>query len=554
MPVNLVFQGGGVRGIAYAGVLETRPPAVSIRAVAGTSAGAIVAALIAIGKPVSDVKAILRDTDLLRLLDPEDTARGEAMKKAWAQIAPIINEAMTKGKISAWRSWRGMKQVRSLMRELGVAWGARGLHSSDRLGQWLRQILEDKTFADATAVDDVKIVAADVSRQQYQIYTKASHAGTPLAQAVHASASIPIFFHPFETGTDLLVDGGILSNFPAFLFAASKYPTIGFRLRDLTPSGPITHTLEYLKAVLQTMAEAHDKQRPLPRHVFLYEIITPPEIPFDKFALTPEELNRLLDAGKQVGDTVRWKEHEQHERAVSFFDPKADETLEYSVSQARALYDAFADQQSWADDLTDEVELTVRIDRDWTTTYDRRRKMAVRGNGGIFLTRYRAEALPQDELRLHSFSLMDVRVTTQEQTANGLKDLIRVPAYNSEKQKGFVLFYTPPISERSGPRTFLSTYIIAKEFVRVPEGEPGTVSYGVQRLAKNHGFRLSLRILTDTELPRLVFSSDFGKQPTKSVAPQQVGPRYYTEHRWDVDPAVVTGEAVYNVHLRIDRS
>jgi len=38
MPVNLVFQGGGVRGIAYAGALETCPGNTRIEGVAGTSA------------------------------------------------------------------------------------------------------------------------------------------------------------------------------------------------------------------------------------------------------------------------------------------------------------------------------------------------------------------------------------------------------------------------------------------------------------------------------------------------------------------------------------
>ena len=41
--LNLVFQGGGVRGIAYAGVLAKMPDHCDIHSVGGTSAGSIVA-------------------------------------------------------------------------------------------------------------------------------------------------------------------------------------------------------------------------------------------------------------------------------------------------------------------------------------------------------------------------------------------------------------------------------------------------------------------------------------------------------------------------------
>jgi NTE family protein len=49
---NLVFEGGGVKGIAYAGaieVLEKESILSDIKRVAGTSAGAITAALLASG-------------------------------------------------------------------------------------------------------------------------------------------------------------------------------------------------------------------------------------------------------------------------------------------------------------------------------------------------------------------------------------------------------------------------------------------------------------------------------------------------------------------------
>ena len=59
---NLVFEGGGVKGIAYAGavaVLEDKEILPDIRRVAGTSAGAITAVLLALGASPQSVRRIV---------------------------------------------------------------------------------------------------------------------------------------------------------------------------------------------------------------------------------------------------------------------------------------------------------------------------------------------------------------------------------------------------------------------------------------------------------------------------------------------------------------
>ncbi len=550
MPINLVFQGGGVRGIAYAGALESMPGEIRIKGVAGTSAGAIVAALLAIGESPSKIKSILEDPELRTFLYEEDVNRVEHMKASMRELDPLIREALGTGKVSFWTLWSKRSQIQSLFAEIGNAWQARGLHRSDKLGIWLSKVFQNKTFSDVV-LEDLQIVAADVSRQQYLVYKKSNHLGMPIAQAVHASVSIPVFFVPFLAGTDLLVDGGILSNYPAFLFAESKYPTIGFRLRDLVPPGPMSGTWGYLQALLQTMAEAHDKKRKLPRHVFSYSITTPPHIPFDKFSLTDTDMLELLQAGKQTGLLVKWKEHEGQERKVSFFDSNPDDTLDFSVEQARALYDAFSEQGAWLETLSHDAEFTVRIDRDWTVTYDRKSTLSVKGPGSLFLTRFVAGGLPKDGGG--SRSLIDVPALTQETTGNVHRDQIRIPAYNSETQKGYVVFYTPPVSQGDGERTFMSRFEVAREFSLVPEGEPALISYGVQRRARKHYFSLRLRVLTDTELPPLIFSSDFGAKPQTSPEDRKIGTRHFTERLWEIEKSEVSGESVYNITVRIQK-
>jgi predicted acylesterase/phospholipase RssA len=553
--VNLVFQGGGVRGMAYAGVLAEMPTSIAIRSVAGTSAGAIVAALLAIGKSAAEITAILRTDQVRQLLHKEEVESVQQLRAFISTLDPLAKQIIQSRKIPFWRLWKLRDPLRELADQLQGYWQERGIYRSDRLGDWLSRILEGKTFAEAKAVEDVQIVSADVSRQAFYVYRKKTHAGLPLAQAVYASASIPIFFRPFSTGNDILVDGGILSNYPASLFADSKYPTIGFRLRDLIPPpaiGMSSSTLSYLQALVQTMAEAHDKRQILPSHSFTYMIMTPPHIPFTKFDLTDTDLEELLYAGRQVGKQVKWEEHAQRVRQITFVEPKPEDVLELSAAQARQLYDSYADSQSWVEQLNYEVEFLVRIGRDWSVTYERTSKMAVKGKKSLVVSRFRMAGLPRDESG--PVSLIDYPYTAVEITPDGAKDLIRIPAYNTNDHKGFVLFYTPPVSEDGGPRTFHTSFEVKQEFLMVPEGEPGLISYGVQRLAREHVCDLKFRILVDTELPKLILSPDFGMKPTVAADAKEIAGRYYREYLWALEPNTVSGEAVYSITVRLDKT
>src|SRR5436190_580827 len=69
---NLVFEGGGIRGIAYAGslqVLEEQTILPQIKRVAGTSAGAIAALTVSLGYTAKEIEAIINDTRIEKFND-----------------------------------------------------------------------------------------------------------------------------------------------------------------------------------------------------------------------------------------------------------------------------------------------------------------------------------------------------------------------------------------------------------------------------------------------------------------------------------------------------
>ena len=71
-PRNLVFEGAGIRGIAYSGAirqLEERNILQGIQRVGGTSAGAITALLLSIGYTSHEISDIINSTSFKKFND-----------------------------------------------------------------------------------------------------------------------------------------------------------------------------------------------------------------------------------------------------------------------------------------------------------------------------------------------------------------------------------------------------------------------------------------------------------------------------------------------------
>jgi predicted acylesterase/phospholipase RssA len=134
---------------------------------------------------------------------PRDVARFDRLKAVFSLVKPILDDALAGKNPSIFTLYELRKTFKNAASDIDAVWKARGIHRSQELGEWLRGIFGEKKFADAGAVKELKIIAADVSRQKYKIYSKEKDGSTFLANAVHASVSIPLFFDPYVQGTDL---------------------------------------------------------------------------------------------------------------------------------------------------------------------------------------------------------------------------------------------------------------------------------------------------------------------------------------------------------------
>jgi NTE family protein len=252
-----------VKGIGLAGAFAAlEEHGFAVQNVAGTSAGAITAALIAAGYSAADIREIVFGLNFREFEDKgwEDRVGGAGL---------------------------------SLLRDTGI-------YEGEKFLQWMRKVLADRgvhTFADLqTDSEDeryrsrLQVITSDVSARDLLVLPRdARKLGLePLelevAHAVRMSMSIPIFFEPVrvlhkETNHEhLLVDGAMLSNFPVWLFDCAEgeqpeWPTLGLTLVESDPRTPITERLEkpehlprggkglvlLISSIVQTVMEAHDR-------------------------------------------------------------------------------------------------------------------------------------------------------------------------------------------------------------------------------------------------------------------------------------------------------
>jgi NTE family protein len=156
--IGYVLSGGGARGFAHLGVLKLLEELhIKPYAIAGTSAGAIAGALYAAGKTPEEIHALMKNNSYF----------------GWSNIA--------------WRK-KGFFTMEVLNKLL-----------KDVIGKNDFDVLQTKLF----------VAATDLINGESVIFSTGN-----LFEAVIASASIPVVFEPVKTSGKLLVDGGILNNFP----------------------------------------------------------------------------------------------------------------------------------------------------------------------------------------------------------------------------------------------------------------------------------------------------------------------------------------------------
>ena len=288
----LVFEGGGVRGIAFGGVLqflEEYGLTEEVDGWAGSSAGAIVAAAVAVGYTAQEVVDLLMATDFNQFKDD-----------SWGVVFDIIR----------------------LFTQYGI-------YKGDAFYAWFVTLIERKTgdgkitFRELHERTGKTLVLTGTclnkAKTYYFNHTNPEFADMPIALAVRISMSIPLFWKAVKLGDDVLVDGGVLNNYPIWVFDGkyigdaevteeqiSQSKTIGFKLMtsderpdatlyhiDNKINGPIDYAKAFINSQLIEIERGHIRSGYWQRTV----CINTHEISSLMFDITPEQKRKLVHEG-----------------------------------------------------------------------------------------------------------------------------------------------------------------------------------------------------------------------------------------------------------------
>ncbi len=212
----IVFSGGGVKGTAFCGALKVLEDqeiicckGSHIKGYAGTSAGSIIAALMAVGYNSKEMTRVMMDLDMRKLVDDK---------------------------------WGVVRDTYNLFDDFGVA---PGTYFNELLGD----LIEAKTGDRDYTIDELYkktgiklvIVGTDLTERRpiyfYPEHRENGYKDIPIRFAVRMSMSIPYIFEPVQFNGSYCVDGGLLDDFALHVFDGS-YPGDPNASKNLCPPNP----------------------------------------------------------------------------------------------------------------------------------------------------------------------------------------------------------------------------------------------------------------------------------------------------------------------------
>ncbi|RDW19170.1 hypothetical protein CWR48_08965 [Oceanobacillus arenosus] len=289
MKIDAVFSGGGVKAFAYIGVLKSiEENELNIERVAGTSAGAIVASLVAANYSIEELTDIINGLNLKQFLDPPKFTKYLPMSK-WILLFFQL-----------------------------------GINKGDRLEYWLDQLLAKKNIHTFHDIKDgyLKVVVSDLSLGKLIIIPddlervygiNPNH--FPISKAVRMSAGFPYFFMPKKlpgktNKKSIIVDGGLLSNFPLWIFdnkdGQINRPVLGVKftgkIEQLNQPVEIKNAYDMFHALFTTMKQAHDARYISKSQLNNILFIPVEEVGAVNFHIMKDTKEKLYQSGKANAD------------------------------------------------------------------------------------------------------------------------------------------------------------------------------------------------------------------------------------------------------------
>ncbi len=190
LKVGLVLSGGGAKGMAHIGALKVIEEAgVRIDYIGGTSMGAIVGGLYASGYTTDQLDSIFRNTDYDQIIQDDLPRSAKTFYEKEASERYALTLPFSKFKVSIPAAFSG------------------GQNIYNELVRVLYHVKDVRDFKQLPI--PFFCIATDVETGEELLLDRGY-----LPEAIMASGTLPSLFEPMEVDGRLLIDGGVLNNYP----------------------------------------------------------------------------------------------------------------------------------------------------------------------------------------------------------------------------------------------------------------------------------------------------------------------------------------------------
>ena len=190
LKVGLVLSGGGAKGMAHIGALKVIEEAgVRIDYIGGTSMGAIIGGLYASGYTTAQLDSIFRNTDFDRIIQDNLPRSAMTFYEKEASERYALTLPFSKFKVSIPAAFSG------------------GQNIYNELVKVLYHVKDVRDFSQLPI--PFFCIATDVETGEELLLNEGY-----LPEAIMASGTLPSLFEPMEVDGRILIDGGVLNNYP----------------------------------------------------------------------------------------------------------------------------------------------------------------------------------------------------------------------------------------------------------------------------------------------------------------------------------------------------
>ena len=319
--VGVVLCGGGAKGAAHVGVLKVlEENGIPIDCIAGTSMGAIVAGLYSIGYSASELDSLIMAQDWNYLLSDQIPRSSRMFERKQNQDKFLLQIPFGSGDYSRLgpREPRKPDDPASLLNNIPLA-----IVNGQNIYNLFTQL--SVGYQDSLDFSRMPIpfacVAVDLKSKQEVVFKSGN-----FVDAIRASMAIPGFFAPVRISDMVLVDGGLLNNYPVDVCRGMGADIIiGVKLGD--PDGKDDVEIENIGEMFSEMLNLYMDTKLNDAIADTDLLITPDTEGYSMLSYNNESLRQLIDNGEAAA--------REHQDAISAIKARLDQSQQAFIGPVK---------------------------------------------------------------------------------------------------------------------------------------------------------------------------------------------------------------------------